>query len=131
MAPTVYRAFHFEHHRHTQDPQKDPELMTASSQPARWPRSLKGWLMMAPGMGLTIWKGSILVRFSFLPYAQWEERAPWVPPIEQRPRLAWAGFLLPLSSVTSSKRCGSQRSTPACRTKGLFWPEREQCSPRP
>ena len=89
MAPTVYRAFHFEHHRHTQDPQKDPELMTASSQPARRPRSLKGWLMMAPGMGLTILKGSILVRFSFLPYAQWEERAPWVPPIEQRPRLAW------------------------------------------
>ncbi len=88
MAPAVYRAFHFEHHRHTQDPQKDPELMTASSQPARWPRSLRGWLMMASGMGLTILKGSILVRFSLLPYAQWEERAPWAPPIEQRPRLA-------------------------------------------
>jgi len=38
LGPNAYRYFHFEHHRHTQNPQLDPELMGRPlGWPGRWP----------------------------------------------------------------------------------------------
>src|SRR5215510_14970505 len=40
MAPAVYRAFHFAHHRYTHDPKRDPEIGGAPDQLARWPTNI-------------------------------------------------------------------------------------------
>jgi fatty acid desaturase len=44
LPPAYFRAFHFAHHRHTQDPARDPEL--AAPKPA----SLGGYLLLVSGL---------------------------------------------------------------------------------
>jgi len=44
LPPEYFRAFHFAHHRHTQDPDRDPELRTAK------PGSLGGYLWQVSGL---------------------------------------------------------------------------------
>ena len=44
LPPEYFRAFHFAHHRHTQDPERDPELRTAK------PGSLGGYLWQVSGL---------------------------------------------------------------------------------
>ncbi|MEX2479395.1 MAG: fatty acid desaturase [Gammaproteobacteria bacterium] len=81
MAPAVYRTFHFEHHRHTQDPDKDPELMN-DPRYAAWPGDRRGWLIMASGWGLLQLKLRPLFGFAFKPRSEWETFARWAPRIE-------------------------------------------------
>lgn len=54
LPPSFYRAFHFEHHRFTQDPDRDPELGTKKVE--TWPgylRYMTGWTYWQRGvMGL-------------------------------------------------------------------------------
>jgi fatty acid desaturase len=51
LPPEYFRAFHFAHHRHTQDPARDPEL--ATPKPASWRRYL--WHVS----GLPYWRERI------------------------------------------------------------------------
>ncbi len=51
LPPSFYRAFHFEHHRHTQDPERDPELRFKHVE--RWP----GYLLYMSGA--TYWQRGI------------------------------------------------------------------------
>ncbi len=51
MVPAFYRAIHFQHHRHTHDPRRDPELL-GPLQPRRWPKNPRAWLSMLSGMWL-------------------------------------------------------------------------------
>lgn len=52
LLPSAYfRYFHFAHHRHTQDPERDPELATPK------PASLADWLKQASGW--PYWRGQI------------------------------------------------------------------------
>jgi fatty acid desaturase len=88
MAPAVYRAFHFTHHRYTHDPKRDPEIGGAPDQLAVWPTNTRAWLFLISGLWLLRLKATVLVKFSTLPIAQWDQLAPWAPP-EQRSRLAW------------------------------------------
>lgn len=44
LPPTWFRAFHFAHHRHTQDPLRDPELAAPK------PGSVGGWLLHVSGL---------------------------------------------------------------------------------
>jgi fatty acid desaturase len=44
LPPAYFRAFHFAHHRHTQDPLRDPELATPK------PRTLGGYLLHVSGL---------------------------------------------------------------------------------
>lgn len=44
LSPSWFRAFHFAHHRHTQDPERDPEL--ASPKPA----TFRAWLIHISGL---------------------------------------------------------------------------------
>jgi fatty acid desaturase len=53
LPPEYFRAFHFAHHRHTQDPMRDPELAAPK------PRSLFGWLRYLSG--LPYWMAEIKV----------------------------------------------------------------------
>ncbi len=52
LPPNYFRAFHLAHHAHTQDPIKDPELMTPK--PKTWRQAL------AYHSGLLYWKAQIL-----------------------------------------------------------------------
>ena len=51
MGPQWFRYFHFDHHRYTQDPEKDPEL--AGGKPQNW----RGYLYHLSGIG--IWRSAI------------------------------------------------------------------------
>ncbi|MEM7543213.1 MAG: fatty acid desaturase [Pseudomonadota bacterium] len=80
MAPAVYRTFHYEHHRHTQDPDKDPEL--TDPRYAHWPENVLGWIVMASGYGLIMLKLRPLIAFLRLPIEQWRDIASWAPKID-------------------------------------------------
>ena len=51
LPPEWFRNFHFEHHRHTQNPEKDPELATPQ------PSSLVGYALHVSG--LPVWRSHI------------------------------------------------------------------------
>ena len=70
MAPAVYRAFHFAHHRYTHDPKRDPELGGVPDQLAFWPTSVGGWLFLMSGMWLFMLKATVLIKLSILPTAK-------------------------------------------------------------
>jgi len=108
MAPAVYRAFHFEHHRHTQDPARDPEILGHPDVYTLWPTTRRGWLVMASGYGLILLKAVPLIRFAVSPPAQWDSIAPWIPPPAERPQIArqcriifglWLAFLILAATV--------------------------------
>jgi fatty acid desaturase len=64
-----FRAFHFAHHRHTQDPARDPELATPK------PRSRREWLWRVSG--LPLWRDLALGR---LRHAAGRVREPFLAP---------------------------------------------------
>lgn len=71
-----YRAFHWDHHRHTQRPGLDPEMSLVL------PRSRVGWLYLL--LGFPVWfrrNVPALIR-----HAAGQVREPWVTP-DQRPRI--------------------------------------------
>lgn len=77
LAPSVYKTFHFEHHRYTQDVEKDPELLNDPRYLA-WPTGLKNWLHMATGLGLMQLKLSPTIGFALKPESRWTDFAKWV-----------------------------------------------------
>ena len=95
MAPAVYRAFHFEHHRYTQDRTRDPEIMSAPDLLSPWPKTFSQWLRMISGRGLLRFKIFFMTRLSVLPTERWDRITPWASP-EQRSRLAWESRIVAL-----------------------------------
>lgn len=77
MAPAVYKTFHFEHHRYTQDVHKDPELLN-DRRYLQWPTGLNNWFVMATGLGLMNLKFAPLFGFAFKSRERWQEFAKWV-----------------------------------------------------
>ncbi|MEM7405471.1 MAG: fatty acid desaturase [Pseudomonadota bacterium] len=67
ISPTWFRAFHFNHHRYTQDPDRDPELMRAK------PRTR--WQYVRHLSGLPTWYAAIS---TLLRLAVRRERPPWL-----------------------------------------------------
>ena len=61
MTPALMRAFHFEHHRHTHELEKDPELAGMSFM-VGWPRHVM-WLMTVSGLPV------LLARFGWTLFA--------------------------------------------------------------
>ncbi len=68
LPPAYFRYFHFAHHRHTQDSERDPELATPK------PASLKEWLLQASGW--PYWRAEIGLLVS---HALGRVSAPFVP----------------------------------------------------
>jgi fatty acid desaturase len=88
-----YRAFHWEHHRHTQDPARDPELAVPL------PRSKAGLLWVFTGMPM--WIGRL--RMLFMHGVMGKVTVPWVPPgkrslIVREARAYLAGYALILAA---------------------------------
>lgn len=102
MAPMVYRIFHYEHHRFTQDVARDPEL-SGDPRYAEWPPSIGTWLLAMSGYGLIMLKLRPLIGFACKPRSEWETFARWAPRIDDPARIVfecrvllacWVTFLL-------------------------------------
>lgn len=96
MSPALMRAFHFEHHRHTHDVAKDPELAGMAFM-AQWPRGLM-WIGTMSGLPV------LLVRFGWSLFAAlvpgrldsaWQAVLPFVKPRE-RSLIGWEARALVL-----------------------------------
>jgi len=81
LPPESFRLFHMAHHRHTQDPARDPELIGAK--PLTAARYL--WLLT----GIPYWIGQIS---SLLATARGAADAPWIP-AASRPAVVWEARL--------------------------------------
>lgn len=101
MAPSVYRTFHYEHHRHTQNLAEDPELLNPAY--AHWPNTRRDWWIANSGYGLLMLKLTPLLGFAFKPRSRWPEFAPWARHANEPDRLVlecrillfiWVVFLL-------------------------------------
>lgn len=99
IGPEWFRAYHFAHHRHTQDPAKDPEL-AGGGKPATWPGFL--WHLT----GLPVWGGALRVLWRTATGAAPED---FVPPrllprlrTEARVFLALYGLLVAISLAAGS-----------------------------
>ena len=55
LPPAWFRYFHFAHHRHTQDPEKDPELAS--------PKPDTAWQFAVHLTGIPVWKSQIITLF--------------------------------------------------------------------
>ena len=75
LPPEGFRLFHMAHHRHTQDPERDPELIGA--RPLTRGRY---WLVLT---GLPYWSSQIL---ALVRTAAGRDRSPWIP-AGDRPRV--------------------------------------------
>jgi fatty acid desaturase len=82
LPPAYFRAFHFTHHRHTQDPARDPELGTPK--PASW----AGYLWHVSG--LPYWRERIATS---LRHARGQVAEPFIPP-HARPQIVREARLL-------------------------------------
>lgn len=55
LPPAYFRYFHFAHHRHTQDPERDPELATPKpTRLSEWLLQVSGWPYWRAELGLLI-----------------------------------------------------------------------------
>ncbi len=83
LPPTYFRAFHFAHHRYTQDPANDPELATAK------PTSVAGYLWTVSG--LPYWIERVTTSFKI---AAGRVEAPFIPERQHAAVIREARWLL-------------------------------------
>lgn len=102
VSPAVYRTFHFEHHRHTHDPVRDPEIASIPNY-AGWPATRAQWWRAALGDGMLRLKLALALPFALRPTTEWALHGGWTAHIEDHAALArecrvlvtsWALFLL-------------------------------------
>lgn len=94
MSPALMRAFHFEHHRHTHQCARDPELGGAAFM-VRWPRGVH-WLVTVSGVPIllvrSVWSFFAALAPSNADWA-WTRVLPFVRE-EERRRVGWEARLL-------------------------------------
>jgi len=74
LTPTSYREFHYEHHRHTHNPERDPELMVGKEKLAFWPTLLHEYLILISGIAMILAKVVMLLALAIgLPEKYWEK----------------------------------------------------------
>ncbi len=78
QAPSFFREFHFEHHRQTHDPERDPEIAMARGLLGVWPKNLLAYLALVTGQGLMFGKAMFTITCAVLPYAIWRRLFPWI-----------------------------------------------------
>jgi fatty acid desaturase len=88
QVPSFFREFHFEHHRSTQDREKDPELAAAPSLMDAWPGNPAHYLLLATGQALMLGKIAMSLAPALLPVSRGWGRFPYVRP-DRRRRVSW------------------------------------------
>lgn len=85
--PTWFREFHFEHHRHTHDPHRDPEISIAGQAMPAPTSSLWFYMSYMSGIPLIMYKVGVLLFASVgRPTKLWERFLYYVP-VEARARM--------------------------------------------
>jgi fatty acid desaturase len=96
QAPSFFREFHWEHHRQTQNPERDPEIAPAPGLVDGWPRNPLTYLAVASGQHLMLGKLGFTLSSAVMPAARaWERLFPFVRP-DLRARIAWESRLVAL-----------------------------------
>jgi len=88
QAPRFFREFHWEHHRRTQDPERDPEIDSAPRLLDDWPRNLGVYLFLVSGQMLMVGKLAFTVSCALLPSPANAKLFPFIPQRARR-RVAW------------------------------------------
>lgn len=89
QAPSFFREFHWQHHRHTQDRAHDPEIASAPDLLDPWPSNPVTYLLLVSGQALWLGKLMFTVSCALLPTASsWQRVYPFIRP-ERRRRIAW------------------------------------------
>jgi fatty acid desaturase len=94
MSPALMRAFHFEHHRHTHELARDPELGGLSFM-ASWPRGPL-WLFTMTGISVLVARFGWSLFAALVPpqaNAAWSKILPFVAP-DKRRRVVWEARVL-------------------------------------
>lgn len=89
MTPALMRAFHFEHHRHTHELERDPELAGMAWMQA-WPRHVM-WLVSCSGLPILMARSGWALFAALVPTsldAAWNAALPFVK-ASKRKRIAW------------------------------------------
>jgi fatty acid desaturase len=88
QSPTFFREFHFEHHRSTSDPERDPEIAGARSVLGPWPTNPILYLMIASGQHLMAGKAFFTIVSAVLPVSRYATVFPYIRPAF-RAAVAW------------------------------------------
>jgi fatty acid desaturase len=78
QAPSFFREFHWEHHRSTQDPEKDPEIASAPKILDDWPSNPVIYLGVVSGQPFMLGKLGFTAICALLPRRIWSARFPFV-----------------------------------------------------
>jgi len=87
MSPSLYRDFHFAHHRYTHNPDKDPELIHLpgnGAKDATMPGKRILWISLCSGLGLLIFKIFVTGTVSILPTRFWGSYFSWIKETHRR-----------------------------------------------
>ncbi len=78
QAPSFFRCFHWEHHRETQDPEKDPEISGAPELMDDWPGNPAVYLFSVSGQALMVGKFFFTAVCALLPHSFWGRHFPFI-----------------------------------------------------
>ena len=87
-APTFFREFHWEHHRKTQDPAHDPEIMAAPAILDGWPKNPIVYLGLVSGQPLLFGKLLFTMACALTPWSVWRRIFPYIRE-SHASRVAW------------------------------------------
>ncbi len=89
-----YRDFHIGHHRHTGDPQRDPELLLGTDT-VRDPRPVRQlWRMAVAARGMSVWHPRLLFRCALRPSEAHRLETPYIRPESYRRMCTEARWML-------------------------------------
>lgn len=101
LPPEGFRLFHLAHHRHTQDPERDPELIGAPA--------LKRWHYVWILTGLPYWGAQI---GGLLRAAAGDASAPWIPPASRAEVVREARIYVALYAMLAAGTVAAQSVLP-------------------
>lgn len=119
QAPTFFCEFHWEHHRSTQDRERDPEIASAPDLLGPWPADPLRWLALVCGVPLMLGKAMFTISCAVLPERARARLYPFVRPTRQR-RLAWESRVVVLGLAGGV--LAGLRFVPHFATLLLAWP---------
>jgi len=93
QAPSFFREFHWEHHRSTQDPERDPEISGAPDLLDGFPTNPVTYLFLASGQFLMVGKFGFTVVCALLPASIWSAAFPFIRR-NRRSRVQWESRLV-------------------------------------
>ena len=78
QAPSFFREFHWEHHRETQNRERDPEVALGRGLLGDWPSNPLLYIFLASGQALLLGKLMFTLACAVLPTKLWRAQFPWI-----------------------------------------------------